>query len=70
LAGYYEACLQTYPENAEKWQTLKREEEYHAEVFRKIRASAEERPGEWRMGSFLRRRSSWFANRSKTKPMS
>lgn len=53
LAAYYNACLEAYPENAEKWKILKCEEEFHAEVFRKIRASAEEHPGQWRMGSFF-----------------
>lgn len=53
LAGYYRACMEAYPDNIEKWQILSREEDFHAEVFRKIRASAEEQPSQWRMGTFF-----------------
>ncbi len=53
LAEYYKTCLATYPENAEKWQALQREEEFHAEIFRKIRASAEEHPEHWHAGNFF-----------------
>ncbi len=53
LAAYYNACMEKYPENAEKWQILKREEEHHAQVFQQILDSATEHPEQWRMGNFF-----------------
>ncbi len=53
LAAYYAACMEKFPENAEKWQILKREEEYHTQVFQNILVSATEHPDQWRIGNFF-----------------
>lgn len=52
LANYYGSCMVKFPENREKWVCLRREEEFHTEVFKRIRKSAEEFPQKWRLGRY------------------
>lgn len=52
LASYYSACHDKFPESCDKWKILQREEENHAEIFRKIRAAIEKHPDQWRAGNF------------------
>ncbi|PKL43408.1 MAG: hypothetical protein CVV41_10135 [Candidatus Riflebacteria bacterium HGW-Riflebacteria-1] len=52
LAGYYELCAEKFPQESEQWKRLMAEEEMHAQVFRKIRKSVEEKPEMWKIGRF------------------
>ncbi|MFC1743828.1 hypothetical protein ACFL35_07520 [Candidatus Riflebacteria bacterium] len=52
LASYYEACIDFIPENRERWEALKKAEERHAELFREIKKSIQEKPMNWQQGKF------------------
>jgi len=52
LASYYAACHDKFAESSDKWKILQREEENHAEIFRKIKESIEKHPDQWRAGNF------------------
>lgn len=52
LAALYEACIGFLPAHKDVWETLKAQEERHAEVFRQIRQAIEELPQSWSQGRF------------------
>ncbi|HOT29165.1 MAG TPA: hypothetical protein PLU72_13350 [Candidatus Ozemobacteraceae bacterium] len=53
LAGLYEACIDFLPAFRNVWESLKNQEEAHAEVFRQIRRAIDESHQSWSQGRFF-----------------
>ncbi len=53
LAGLYDVCIDFLPAHKDIWETLKRQEEGHAEVFRQVRHSIEKIHQNWSPGRFF-----------------
>ncbi len=53
LAGLYDVCIDFLPAFKDVWESLKKQEEAHAEVFRQIRCAIDEAHQSWSQGRFF-----------------
>lgn len=52
MSNYYRLCVEVAPEHMANWAILRKQEEEHAAVFKKIAASIKENHVRWEIGRF------------------